>query len=121
MVTFERDPAQPNKFLTGGESEDMAPVRGGITGLGAKAMAEDLGEKFGLDLVTDSSAATGVATRRGVENVRHHHIPLLWLQRLVTDRGLRVWKVIGSDSEAERRRVGSNLVSETALKVAVNC
>ena len=48
------------------ESELMALVRGSV-GLGSKAMAEDFGWKFGVDQETDSSAATGVATRRGVE------------------------------------------------------
>ena len=43
----------------------MTLVRGGSIGLGAKAMAEDFGQQFDLDLETDSSVAKGVATRRG--------------------------------------------------------
>ena len=38
-------------------------------------MAEDFGKQFGLDLETNSSAAKGVATRRGVEKIRHLHSP----------------------------------------------
>ena len=70
--------------LSSGESEFMAPARGGSIGLGAKAMAQDFGQKFGLDLETDSSAAKGVSTRRGVG-----HSTVLWLQRRVTNRELR--------------------------------
>ena len=62
--------------LSWGESEFMALLSGGSVGLGAKAIAEDTGQKFCLDLETDSSAAKGVATRRGVEKIRHLHTPL---------------------------------------------
>ena len=51
----------------------MALLRGGSIGVGAKAMAEDFGQQFGLDLETDSSAAEGVATRTGVGKIRHLH------------------------------------------------
>ena len=64
----------------------MALVRGGSIGLGAKAMADDFGQHFGLDQETHSSAATGVATRRGVGKIRHLHSPLLWSQRRVANR-----------------------------------
>ena len=87
--------------LSSSESEFKALVRGGGIGLGAKAMAENFGQKFGLDLGTNSSAVEGVATRRGVGKIGHLHTPLLWLQRRVTNRELRIWKVKGSDNEAD--------------------
>ena len=90
--------------LSGGEREFVALVRGVSVGLGAKAMAEDFGQNFGMDLETDSSAAKGVATRRGVGKIRHLHTPLLWLQRRVTNRELRVWKAEGSDSRPTSAR-----------------
>ena len=57
----------------------MALVSGGSMGFGAKAMPEDFGQQFGLDLETDLSAAKGAATRSGVDNIRHLHTPLMWL------------------------------------------
>ena len=48
--------------LSGGESEFMALVCGGTTGLGAKA----IGQKFGLDLETDLLAAKGVAWLKAI-------------------------------------------------------
>ena len=59
--------------MSSGETEFMALVRGGSIGLGAKVTIEDFGQKFGVDLETDSSAAKGVATRRGVGKTRHLH------------------------------------------------
>ena len=76
--------------LSSSESEFMALVRGGLIGLGAKAMGEDFGQQFGLKLEPESSAAKGVATRRRVVKIRHLHTPLLWLQRRVTNRELRI-------------------------------
>ena len=64
-------------------------------------MAEDFEQQFSLDLETDSSAAKGVATRRVVVKLRHLHIPLLWLQRRVTNRELRTLKVNGTENEAD--------------------
>ena len=100
-------------------------------------MAEDFGQKFGLDLETDTSAAKGLAVRRGVEKIRHLHTPLLCVLRRVTNRELRIWKVKGSDHEADivakpfsgdvLDRILTNLnfvfvtaVTEQALKAAAN-
>ena len=69
--------------------------------VGSEATAEDFAQKFGLNLETDSSAAKGVATRRGVGKIRHLHTPLLWLQRRVTHRDLQIWKTKGGDDEAD--------------------
>ena len=75
-------------------------------------MAADFGQTFGLDMETDSSAAKGVAMRRGVGKIRHLHTPLLWLQRRVTNRELKVWKVKGTDNEAD---IGTKPLSGDAL------
>ena len=98
--------------LSSGESELMALVRGGSIGLGAQAMAAYFGQTFGLDMETDSSAAKGVAMRRGVGKIRHLHTPLLWLQRRVTNRELRIWKVKGTENEAD---VGTKPLAGDAL------
>ena len=75
-------------------------------------MAADFGLQFGLDLETDSSAAKGVAARRGVGKIRHLHTPLLWLQRHVTGRKLKVWKILGTDNEAD---IGTKSLSGDAI------
>ena len=56
-------------------------------------MARDLGYEFQLVAGTDSSAAKGVASRRGVGKIRHLHTPLLWLQMKTRDGEIKVFKV----------------------------
>ena len=81
-------------------------------GLGAQAMAADLGLRFELDLETDSSAAKGVASRRGVGKIRHLHTPLLWLQGRVRRKELKVWKIDGKTNEAD---IGTKALNGEAL------
>lgn len=87
--------------LSSGESEFMALVRGASVGLGAKSMASDFGMIFGLNVDTDSSAAKGVGLRRGVGKIRHLHLPLLWLQKRVSPKAIRVFKMPGTENEAD--------------------
>ena len=75
-------------------------------------MASDLGLKFDLDLETDSSAAKGVASRRGVGKIRHLHTPLLWLQGRVQRKELKVWKIGGKTNEAD---IGTKALNGEAL------
>ena len=82
--------------LSSGESEFMALVRATSIGLGAQAMAKDLGIEMTLSAKTDSSAAHGVAHRRGVGKIRHLHTPLLWIQQCVKSRGVKLTRVPGS-------------------------
>ena len=43
-------------------------------------------------LATDSSAAKGMASRRGAGTVRHIHCPALWLQHAVARRQMKLQK-----------------------------
>ena len=72
-------------------------MKGASIGLGAVAMAADLGRQHGLVIETDSSAAKGISSRRGVGKVRHLHTPLLWIQQKVADGSLVVRKVKGTE------------------------
>ena len=47
-------------------------------------------------LVTDSSAAKGMASRRGAGQVRHIHCPALWLQQVISRRRLTIKKRAGA-------------------------
>ena len=79
----------------------MALVRGCSVGLGATAMAKDLGYEFELHVHTDSSAAKGVAGRRGVGKIRHLHTPLLWVQHRLQRGDLKLFKVAGKDNRSD--------------------
>ena len=60
----------------------------------------------------DSSAAKGVASRRGVGNTCHLHTPWSWLQRLLTNRVLRIWVLEGTENEAD---IGTKPLGEDML------
>ena len=64
-------------------------------------MAKDLGRTLRLVIKTDSSAAKGIASRRGVGKVRHLHTPCLWVQQRIFRRDLSVEKVPGPQNVAD--------------------
>ena len=76
-------------------------VRGCSIGLGAVSMAKDLGRTLRLVIRTDSSAAKGISTRRGVGKVRHLHTPCLWVQQRIFRKDLTVEKVAGPQNVAD--------------------
>ena len=53
---------------------------------------------WNVELVTDSSAAKGVAMRRGLGKVRHIELCELWLQDQVARGKMAVHKVSGGDN-----------------------
>ena len=63
---------------------------------------------MGIDLITDSTAAKGMASRRGAAKVRHVHCPALWLQQAVARRQLTILK-----------RAGKNLAADVGTKVGI--
>ncbi|CAK0823033.1 unnamed protein product [Prorocentrum cordatum] len=84
--------------LSTGEAEFHALVNGGSIGLGLKTLAKDMGVDLEIVLKCDASAGKGIAERRGVGRVRHLHTPLLWLQRAVQQKKLRVTKIAGLEN-----------------------
>ena len=76
-------------------------MKGCCVAIGGKSMARDLGWKVSLQIGTDSSAAKGIASRRGAGKVRHIHTPTLWVQRQVYDTVISVKKVPGPENVAD--------------------
>ena len=61
-----------------------------------KSLLQDLQwPNLDAELGTDSSAAKGMASRRGAARVRHIHCPSLWLQQAIAGRRLRITKKAG--------------------------
>ena len=56
--------------LSSGEAEYCGVVKGMCEALGIKGIAKDVGLDFSITLSTDSSAAKGIATRKGLEKVK---------------------------------------------------
>ena len=59
--------------LSSGEAEYYGMVKGGSTGLGSKAILEDLGVHMSeaIEIKTDASAAIGMACRIGGGKITH--------------------------------------------------
>ena len=78
--------------------------------LGAKAMAEDFGQQFGLDLECCHEKRSG-------EKIRHLRTPLLRLQQRVTNRELRIWKLKRNENEGD---IGTKLLGGDVLDRMLN-
>ena len=59
---------------------------------------KDIGLNLAIDLHTDSSAAKGIASRRGLGRVRHIELCELWLQDQVARGKITLHKVSGADN-----------------------
>ena len=57
--------------LSSGEAEYYGVVRGAATSKGTQSILKDMGIKLELEVLTDSSAAKGISSRKGTGKVRH--------------------------------------------------
>ena len=87
--------------LQASKAEFYAFVRGCSIGLGAVSMAKDLHHDLKLVVRTDSSAAKGIGSRRGVGKVRHLHTPCLWVQQRVFRKEVSIEKIPGPSNVAD--------------------
>ena len=85
--------------LSSGESELYVAIKGGASILGLEALMKDWGVETlpCLVLKTDSSTATGYASRRGLGRNRHVSTRFLWLQDAVSNGRQRIRKVSTAD------------------------
>ena len=67
--------------LSSGEAEYYGLVKGASVALGIQSIMRDLGIKTTIQLLTDASAAKGIANRMGLGKVRHIEVTQLWLQQ----------------------------------------
>ena len=90
--------------LLSGEAEYYGMVKGASYFLGIRSLASDLGMEWGqpaIEIFTDSSAARGIAIRRGLGKVRHIAVCQLWLQDKVNEGEIRVSKMKGTDNQSD--------------------
>ena len=91
--------------LSSGEAEFYGLVKTGSRAIGVHSLCVDLGfNMFGellLEVSTDSSAAKGVAVRRGVGKLRHLETGSLWVQAAVAAKRFILSKVDGKKNEAD--------------------
>ena len=84
--------------LSSGEAEYYSMVKGASVALGLIGMLSDFGCDMNVVLRTDSSAAKGIGSRRGLGKVRHIELSQLWLQEKVTTGTVQIMKIAGVDN-----------------------
>ena len=84
-----------------GEVEFYALTKSASRALGAIAMAPDMAKVLKPRVREDATASKAIASRRGVERVRHLHTQVLWVQEAVARRELTIVKVPGVENPAD--------------------
>jgi hypothetical protein len=87
--------------LSSGEAEYYGIVKGASISLGTQSILKDLGVHADVHMYTDSSAAKGIASRRGLGKVRHIEVNQLWLQDQVHLGKITLTKIAGTDNCAD--------------------
>ena len=64
-------------------------------------MLKDMGFELGLEVLTDASAAKGIASRRGLGKTRHIQVHFLWIQERVGNGDMILKKVWGGENPAD--------------------
>ena len=87
--------------LSSGEAEYYGLVKGAGQGLGYQGLLIDLGIIVCLEVHCDSSAARGIAKRRGLGKMRHIELQTLWIQEKLARGAFRLHKVLGTENPAD--------------------
>jgi hypothetical protein len=98
---FSASSTQAIIALSSGESEFYGAVKTACRLLGLRSLLSDLKLDMAAELVTDSTSAKGMASRRGAGRVRHIHCPALWLQQAIARRRLTIAKRAGKELSAD--------------------
>ena len=90
-------------------------VKGASNALGISAMLKDAGLNIGIELETDSSAAKGIASRRGLGKVRHIELAHLWLQGQVARHKVGIRKIRGEEhfSDSLTKHASPDRIAQT--------
>ena len=84
---------------------------------GLHSMLHDIGVDTSIALSTDSSAAQGIASRRGLGKVRHIELSELWLQDQVARNRIVLHKISGEDkfSDSLTKHATAERIAQTLL------
>ena len=87
--------------LSSGEAEFYGIVKGASNALGLTGIMKDFGLEVDVSVSTDSSAAKGIANRRGLGKLRHIELSELWVQDLIAKGRITVYKINASENSSE--------------------
>ena len=83
------------------QAELTSIVKGAAQGLGFQSLAADLGIKLDVTIMTDATAAIGIARRRGLGKVRHLATADLWIQDRLRKKDFALVKIPGAENPAD--------------------
>ena len=92
---------QGSKALSSGEAEFSAMIKGAAESLGMQSLLADLGVTVSIEVITDSSAAIGTASRIGIGKIKHLDVGWLWIQDLVKQGKIVLKKINGKVNPAD--------------------
>ena len=87
--------------LSSAEAEYYVLVKAASCALGVKSMYSDLGHSIQINLHTGSSPAKSIASRRGLDRLRHVAVHLLWLREKVAASELQLFKINGKANPSD--------------------
>ena len=87
--------------LSSGEAEYYGVNKGACEAIGLKGIAGDMGLDLNIVVNTDSSAAKGIATRKGLGKVKHLETRTLWVQEKVDQGTIKIKKIDGNHNVAD--------------------
>ena len=86
-----------------GEAELTGIVKGVAEGLYLRSLSADLDWDSSLRIYADSSAATGICRRSGIDKVRHLATDQLWVQERIRSKDFELFKVLGTENQARAK------------------
>ena len=87
--------------LSSGESELYATLKASAETFGIISMMQDFGLKVAGEVWGDAQAVLGIISRKGLGEIRHIQIGLLWVQQVAAQRRLMFTKVSGKEDPAD--------------------
>ena len=87
--------------LSSGEAEFYGIVKGATNALGVSGVLRDLDVNLAVAVSTDSSAAKGIANRRGLGKLRHIELSELWVQDQTAKGKITIYKIGGDENPSD--------------------
>ena len=87
--------------MSSGEAEFYAAIKGPCEGIGIKSLLADLGFEVKIEVVQDSTAAKGTASRAGIGKIKHLDVGWCWIQQIVEKGEVKLIKIDGTKKPAD--------------------
>ena len=87
--------------LSSGEAELHGIAQGIAQALGLQSLMRDLGWSIKVRVLSDATAAIGIARCKGLGKIRHLDTTDLWIQDKIRSKQVVLDKVLGSENPAD--------------------